>query len=191
MSESLRDLLALRLEEEGMSPEVPISVAELHRRLLPYIVCRSRAGYVSKAEYDVGLLGLLADDLSLHVAEQTLRAAARAELLLPEPGLALLQRFAASEVRLRSRGTAAPEAPVAEPPADAGSDDGTDHEARGAEPAGRACLTCGTNLPDRPMINFCPSCGADQSKWPCPACGEEVEQGWSYCATCGKLLPTS
>ena len=59
MSDGLGALLARRIEEEGMSPEVSISVAELHRRLLPYPLCRSRAGIATKAEYDLKLLRLL------------------------------------------------------------------------------------------------------------------------------------
>lgn len=103
----MRELLARRLQEEGMAAEIPISVAELHRRLLPYPLCRDRLGFASKAEYDIGLLELLVDSGSLHVPEVGLLEAARKELDSPEPGLAVLQRFAASEVRLRS-GPSAP-----------------------------------------------------------------------------------
>jgi len=103
MSDGLRELLTDRLAEEDMAPEIPISVAELHRRLLPYALCRQRLGFASKAEYDIGFLKLLVDDESLHVPEVALLKAARDELESPEPGLALLQRFAASEVRLRAR----------------------------------------------------------------------------------------
>jgi hypothetical protein len=104
MSDDMRGLLTQRLTEEGMPPEIPISVAELHRRLLPYPLCRDRLGFASKGEYDVGFLRLLVDDDSLHVPEAALREAVRDELGSPEPGLALLQRFAASEVRLRNLG---------------------------------------------------------------------------------------
>jgi hypothetical protein len=102
MTEDMRELLERRLEEEGMPARVPISVAELHRRLLPYPMCRDRLGFASKAEYDVDLLRLIVDDNTLQVPESALVEAAQKELRSPEPGLAVLQRFAASEVMLRS-----------------------------------------------------------------------------------------
>lgn len=244
MNRDLRGLLVFRLREEGMPTDVPISVAELHRRLLPYPLCRERLGYASKAEYDIGLLRLLSDDRSMEVPEQALVEAVRRELRAPEPGLALLQRFAASEVRVkapresgsgngdgegvaletgppiasletgRSRGDyvkglddpffvpideaadalglgtrgkdAEPEEAVTEAP-------GTP-SARGSGPAmarsGLPCRSCAENLPAREGLRFCPKCGADQERWPCPACGKEVERGWKYCALCGKLLRT-
>ena len=232
MSDDMRGLLTQRLTEEGMPPEIPISVAELHRRLLPYPLCRDRLGFASKGEYDVGFLRLLVDDDSLQVPEAALREAVRDELNSPEPGLALLQRFAASEVRLRRLGSSALEL-VEEPssietgppisdletgrsrgdhipglddpllvPQDESADalgrlpgDGLAAAAAEGEPAAASghqppCRSCRTPLPDRAGARFCPHCGADQERWPCPACGEEVERGWSYCALCGKMLPT-
>jgi hypothetical protein len=237
MSDGLKELLAERLVEEGMAPEIPISVAELHRQLLPYSLCRDRLGFASKGEYDMGFLKLLVDG-GLHVPETALQEAARNELESPEPGLALLQRFAASEVRLRARksdakgegrGKPAVEVVVEEPsqaePIETGppiaaletgrsrgdflpglddpmlvpQDESAD--ALGRVPArtgssssratgpGTPCRNCQSSLPDREGVRFCPHCGADQERWPCPACGEEVEQGWSYCALCGKMLP--
>ncbi len=241
MRDDMRGLLTQRLTEEGMPPEIPISVAELHRKLLPYPLCRDRLGFASKAEYDIGFLRLLVNDESLHVPEIALLEAARGELDSPEPGLALLQRFAASEVRLRSSmsGSANSEAPADadenEPPSAETMETGPpisqletgrsrgDHlpglddpllvpqdesaDALGRVPAGvvsssgdsgpgvhggpaGSCRSCETALPERSGVRFCPRCGADQERWPCGACGEEVERGWSYCAMCGKILPT-
>lgn len=231
-SDDMRGLLTQRLTEEGMPPEIPISVAELHRRLLPYPLCRDRLGFASKGEYDVSFLRLLVDDDSLHVPEAALRDAVRGELSSPEPGLALLQRFAASEVRLRRLGSSSLEL-VEEPSAietgppisdletgrsrgdhipglddpllipqdesadalgrlpgdglSAAADDPEEARASGTQ---QPCRSCQAPLPDRVGARFCPHCGADQERWPCPACGEEVERGWSYCALCGKMLPT-
>lgn len=226
MSDDLRELLANRLAEEDMAPEIPISVAELHRRLLPYALCRQRLGFASKAEYDIGFLKLLVDDESLHVPEVALLKAARGELESPEPGLALLQRFAASEVRLRARPsgskTESPETgpPIAEletgrsrgdhlpglddpllVPQDESADalgriatvetPASDPPVREEEDGSSSrCRSCDASLPMRSGLRFCPQCGADQERWPCPACGEELERGWSYCALCGKMLPT-
>ena len=232
MSDDLRGLLTQRLTEEGMPSEIPISVAELHRRLLPYPLCRDRLGFASKGEYDVGFLRLLVDDDSLHVPEAALRDAVRDELGSPEPGLALLQRFAASEVRLRRLGSSSLELieepsgvetgpPISELetgrsrgdhipglddpllipqdesadalgrlPGDSLSAAGDEVEVAGATGGGQPCRSCHAPLPERAGARFCPHCGADQERWPCPACGEEVERGWSYCALCGKILPT-
>lgn len=223
MADDMRGLLARRLSEEGMPAEVPISVAELHRRLLPYALCREQLGLASKAEYDVDFLRLLTDSQSLHVPEAALVDAAARELSSPEPGLALLQRFAASEVRLRpqlaeaavdtgppiadletgrSRGDFLPglddplfvpqdesaDALGRSPAADAFPIDTDGQTARGE--AGAPCRSCDAPLPVREGVRFCTDCGADQERWPCPACGEEVERGWSYCALCGKMLRT-
>ncbi len=243
MSDDMKGLLAQRLTEEGMPIEIPISVAELHRRLLPYPLCRDRLRFASKAEYDLGFLNLLVDDLSLHVAELALLEAVREELGSPEPGLALLQRFAASEVRMRSlagetagaptelaesqgetglseastetgppifeletgrsRGDYVPglDDPLFVPRDEAADALGLPTADRQSAPSDRvpasaeageveSCRSCDAALPDRAGVRFCPRCGADQERWPCPGCGEEVERGWSYCAMCGKLLPT-
>ena len=225
MSDDLRELLTDRLAEEDMAPEIPISVAELHRRLLPYALCRQRLELASKAEYDISFLRLLVDDGSLHVPEVALLKAAREELESPEPGLALLQRFAASEVRLRARPPSSTKSPETGPPIaelETGRSRG-DHipglddpllvpQDESADALGRVaavettasddpvreadagsstrCRSCDAALPERSGLRFCPQCGADQERWPCPACGEEVEWGWSYCALCGKMLPT-
>lgn len=227
MSDSMPGLLARRLEEEGMAAGIPISVAELHRRLLPYPVCRDRLGYASKAEYDADFLALLADSGALEVPEAALREAVERELDSPEPGLALLQRFAASEIRMnlggietgppiaamettKGRGDLIPglDDPLLVPRDEAADALGLGPEVeagdtdvpRSEEPEGEApaasddpaeaCRSCGGDLPRRDGVRFCPHCGADQLAWPCPACGEEVERGWSYCAMCGKLLPS-
>ncbi|MBT8477749.1 MAG: zinc ribbon domain-containing protein [Gemmatimonadetes bacterium] len=219
-----------------MPAEIPISVAELHRRLLPYPLCRDRLEFASKGEYDMGFLRLLVDEASLDIPEAALREAATKELGSPEPGLAILQRFAASEVRLRVVATNAPAGGAREadttrqsetgPPIAAletgrsrgdflpGLDDpllvpqdesadalgrarGDVEQSAGSaggstrdKVSGTPCRSCHQALPERSGVRFCPHCGADQERWPCPACGEEVEQGWSYCALCGKMLPT-
>ena len=243
MSDDMKGLLVQRLTEEGMPIEIPISVAELHRRLLPYPLCRDRLRFASKAEYDLGFLNLLVDDLSLHVAELALLEAVREELGSPEPGLALLQRFAASEVRMRSLAgeTAGSPTELAESQGETGMSEaaaetgppifeletgrsrgdylpglddplfvprdeaadalGLPTADRQSAPSDRvpasaeageveSCRSCDAALPDRAGVRFCPRCGADQERWPCAGCGEEVERGWSYCAMCGKLLPT-
>ena len=47
------------------------------------------------------------------------------------------------------------------------------------------CLWCSESLPHRETLNYCPFCGADLKKAPCPNCGEELEVGWRFCVACG------
>ncbi len=208
--EALHALLLRRLEEVGVAPGAGVGVAELHRRLVPYPLCREALGLATKAEYDVALLRLLADEARVRVTERGLREAVRRELEAPEPALGILHRFAASEVHpLPATGPdAPPEAPTRRPPPAAHETERRDTDrvpglddlerlpepagARAPEPAAEgsaSCRACGAPLPDREGVRFCPHCGADQSRWACASCGAEVEKGWRYCATCGTLQP--
>ncbi len=47
------------------------------------------------------------------------------------------------------------------------------------------CPSCGSGLPDRSSLRFCPHCGSDVFVLPCPGCGEAVEPGWRFCIGCG------
>lgn len=197
---TLQRLLVRRLQEEGMRPDTAFSVAELHRKLLPYGLTRSELGYATKAEYDVALLGLLKDESRTEIEERALREAVTDELGTAEPGLAFLQKFAASEIRLRVGGR--PEAPDAEPePREAtafpAAPPGEVTLASGdGQPApppvgGATCRSCGTSLPERDGLRFCPHCGASQLDWPCAGCTEPVQRGWRYCPMCGTLQPVA
>lgn len=204
----LAELLEQRLWESGQAPEARVTVAELHRVLLPYGLCRDVLGYATKAEYDLALLGLLRKDGRVEIVENRFSEAVERELGAPEPGLGFLRDFAASEVRLRFPAAGGRRGDVAEPedaePEDAEPDAEpagaarTDawlaelEEASGAEPerpapAGTAgpCRGCGEPLPDRAGLSFCPHCGADQRIRRCETCGEELERGWAFCPRCG------
>ncbi|MBK5096865.1 MAG: hypothetical protein JJE01_03700 [Gemmatimonadetes bacterium] len=213
---TLKDLLTRRLGEEGVPIGSPIAVAELYRRLVPYSICRDALGLATKAEYDMVLLRLLADDGSLDVDELALREAVSRELASPEPGLAILQRFAASEVRLAGSADAPSPAPdpgsaeSAGPPPFSyeterleqdripGLDDldfvpepSVTDEPR--DPVGSVvadvCAACSAPLPRRDGLRYCPTCGADQHRWPCGSCGATIERGWKFCAMCGAAQP--
>ena len=189
MSEDLFRLLRRRMADESVGPDDPLGVAELHKRLLPYHLCRDSLGYATKAEYDMALLRLLADGRHVSVSEPALREAVQSEIRQPEPGLAFLQRFAASEIRLKDmpapERNAPPEtrrgAPGGAVAQEAGSGTGP---TRGAGPD---CRRCTAPLPARERIRYCPACGADQVVPTCADCGGEIDEGWRYCAFCGKL----
>lgn len=198
MNEGLYTLLRRRMAAERVGPDDPVAVAELHKRLLPYHTCRDSLGFATKAEYDVAMLRLLADEARVAVAEPALREAVRAEIRQPEPGLAFLHRFAASEVRLKD----APPLPASPDGENGGAESerrasalraagaftpGADPAAAVPEAAANACRECAAPLPAVEGARFCPTCGADQVVPTCGACGAEVERGWRYCAFCGKL----
>jgi len=183
VTDGLFVLLHRRMTDEQVGAEDPIAVAELHKRLLPYRVCRDRLGYATKAEYDLALLRLLADDERVAVSEPALREAVRAEIRHPEPGLAFLHRFAASEVRLLDAPARAGE--LAPNGADAASaEPGSPTRAVEAS-AGQVCRGCSAPMPAVEGARFCPSCGTDQVIPTCEDCGAEVDEAWAYCAFCG------
>lgn len=180
MSSELFELLHRRMADESLGPDAPVGVAELHKRLLPYHTCRDRLGYATKAEYDFAVLRLLADERRVAVSEPALREAVQSEIRQPEPGLAFLHRFAASEIRLKG----APELPAG--PGSAPTEpDPVPVSAGALGPAG--CRRCAVPLPRVEGVRYCPACGADQLVPTCPDCGAEIDEQWSYCAFCGKL----
>jgi Double zinc ribbon len=52
--------------------------------------------------------------------------------------------------------------------------------------AGERCRACDGELPEGRAITFCPHCGQNLTTINCPACGSELELGWSFCPTCGR-----
>lgn len=195
--EALAALLARRLDEAGRAGDLSVSVAELHRTLLPYHICRGSVGYATKAEYDVEMLELLSSGRYLVPAENELRSAVSDEAASPEPGLGFLKNFAAAQLEIQSDlppGTTSDSASVTEttaPESDAkAAPDRAAAETSETEvedPSGLpACWKCSRELPARPDLRFCVFCGADQDRPCCRACGEELETGWAFCPRCGK-----
>lgn len=54
-----------------------------------------------------------------------------------------------------------------------------------ALPGDGVCRWCRADLPKRDDLKFCPFCGTDVALLPCPGCGEALESGWRFCASCG------
>lgn len=197
--EALAALLARRLNEAGRAGDASVSVAELHRTLLPYHICRGSVGYATKAEYDIEMLELLSSDRYLLPAENELRSAVSDEAASPEPGLGFLKNFSAAQLEIQSDLNTLFDVSTselaAETPDRAPSETAALSDLPAAEPAGTpdedlradaACWKCSRELPPRPDLRFCVFCGADQDRPCCAACGEKMNAGWAYCPRCGK-----
>ncbi len=197
-AERLAGLLARRMGEAGRAGEGVVSVAELHRTLLPYHICRSALGYATKAEYDLELLELLAGERYLVPTESDLRSAVRDERASPEPGLGFLKNFAAAQLRIQvadDLNAAAVPAPAPEAshpevsmvPSEASvvpsEAPGRDAGASLETPA--RCWRCDLELPDREGLRYCVFCGSDQLRPRCRQCDEQLDPEWRYCAACG------
>jgi len=47
------------------------------------------------------------------------------------------------------------------------------------------CGYCDEDLPAARAVRYCPFCGGDQTRRPCPSCGEALDRAWRYCISCG------
>lgn len=99
---TLARLLYERLAEGG-DPKRAVTLAQLLDDHLAYSRVRPGLQLAGKGEYDVAVLGLLADR-SLLQADPALEAAARRELEGPEPGLTFAGALAERLLRLRDPG---------------------------------------------------------------------------------------
>ena len=203
-------LLSRRLDEAGVSPDDGISVEELHRRFLPYHLCRSELGLTTKAEYDLLVLDLIAESGYVAVGEPRLMAAVRKERASPEPGISFLRRFASARLRLldalaeevskslaepvpesraapRSRGgTGSLSARVRPAHPRRPSSPGPARQASTTRRTRTECWSCAKALPERHGLRYCPHCGVDQTYRPCGSCDAELEHDWAFCPVCGE-----
>ena len=101
--QTLARLLFDRLAETG-DPKRAVTLAQLLDDHLAYARVRPELQLAGKGEYDVGILGLLADRTLLQ-ADPALEAAARRELEGPEPGLTFAEALAERLLRLRHPGS--------------------------------------------------------------------------------------
>ena len=170
MSGRLYNLLCERMVGNEVGLDESVTIAELHKRLLPYHACRDEFQFATKAEYDLELLQLLGDNERVEVSEPGLADAVLSESREVEPGLGFLQRFAASEIRLKQPPAAAEVVSDPDPALSTG------------------CRACGERLPEIKGVRYCPACGQDQVIPTCDGCDAELDDNWSYCALCGILI---
>lgn len=55
---------------------------------------------------------------------------------------------------------------------------------RGSRPG---CRFCGQALPDGREVTFCPQCGQNLKVRRCPGCSAEMDLGWKFCVSCGRV----
>jgi len=193
---------------------VPFPAAEVYERLVPYRSNRSILKVATHQDYEMAVLRLLAGErgyTSLEPAE--VQDALRREAGEANPDTALFRQFPdailslnrlAAERSLRGDRAYAPPPPpppppLAPPPESAEAADreedqnekpplpGAAFELAEQSETPRQCPYCGETLPGSRKVNFCPQCGQPPSgELRCPACGGEVDVGWSYCVSCGR-----
>ena len=185
---------------------VPFPAAEVYERLVPYRSNRSILKVATHQDYEMAVLRLLAGErgyASLEPAE--VRDALRRETGESNPDTGLFRQFPdavlslnrlAAERFLRGDRAYAPPPPLPPPEsAEAAEEDHTEKpplagaafELAEQSETPRQCPYCGETLPGHRKVNFCPQCGQPPSgELRCPACGGEVDVGWSYCVSCGR-----
>jgi hypothetical protein len=189
--------------------DAPFTVAEIYQSLVPYRTHRDRIGVELNGDYEEALMHLLGGDPAfLRIESEPARDRIRKELASKNPNTGVFREYAALSVRLSSDrvaglgidvkeaqeadiGSEAPAAATepsdgAAPPISPGASL-ADLRVPGAAGGGapHACPDCGSALPDRSSLRFCPSCGTNVLIVPCSVCGEELERGWSFCVACG------
>ena len=190
---------------------VPFPAAEVYERLVPYRSNRSILKVATHQDYEMAVLRLLAGERGYTSLEPTeVQDALRREAGEANPDTALFRQFPdailslnrlAAERSLRGDRAYAPPPPppLAPPPESAEAADREQDQLEKPPLAGAAfelaeqsetphqCPYCGETLPGSRKVNFCPQCGQPPSgELRCPACGGEVDVGWSYCVSCGR-----
>ena len=181
----------VRQERAGRAGEA-LTVAEIYQVLVPYRAVRAELELGALAEYEHALLRLLSGERGYAALERAqAREEIRRELLSPNPILGVYRDYAGEAVHLDPS-----RAPAAPPPAS--HDDtlpglppvagliATPVAVPSPEPVPPPqCRACRAPLPTGREVRFCPACGTRQVALPCRSCGDTVEPGWRFCASCG------
>ena len=179
----------------------PFSVSDIHQTLLPYRHFRRELGLDTNQEYELILMELLTGARGYLDVDERLRDQLGKELLSASPEPSRVREYADSHVAINPQALAALAAPPASatPAAAAGSDVAARISRASVSPrstpgstetssATPRCRYCGGDLPPGRSLNYCPHCGQNLQVRNCPACGAEVEAGWSFCVACGKAV---
>jgi hypothetical protein len=187
---------------------VPFPAAEVYERLVPYRSNRSRIKVATHQDYEMTVLRLLAGERGyLRLEPDDVRDAMQREVAETNPDTAYFRNFPDARAMVNGRaaervllGEQAYAPPLTVESGGEGGDEPVDYTsenpippvviplgARRDAPAGNQCAYCGGTLPANRKVNFCPHCGQPPSgDLKCPACGSEVDVGWTYCLSCGR-----
>jgi hypothetical protein len=192
---------------------VPVAASDVYERLVPYRSNRSRLKVATHQDYEMTVLRLLAGEREyVHLEPDDVREGMQREVTASNPDAAffrsfpdarvLVDRRAAERFLMGERLFAPPALTVETPHAADESSTGTatDDEPVTSPPIYIAplpfsmdgggpnqCPYCGGSVPVERKVNFCPHCGQPPSgELKCPACGSEVDVGWTYCVSCGR-----
>jgi hypothetical protein len=201
-------------QARGEDFDQPVTVSEIYQVFMPYRTARSLVGFEMNADYEYALLRLLAGEGDFaHIEPAEVRELLRGELESANPNVSAFREYANCDVWIAAPGQSvsewaaqrerdvppqpddqaevAEEAPVVLPPEPAKADrSGSAQPSRAAAPPAapriRTCPSCNAKLPAGRATNYCPFCGHDLSRRPCPACGEALDPAWRFCANCGQ-----
>jgi|SRR5688572_19466413 len=183
----------------------PVTVAEIYQKFVPYRVARTAVGFEMNADYEYALLRLLSGEGGLARLEPVeVRESLLSELESPNPNVSLYREYAncdvwvapaAGDFHLDERTTLEDafladndDVELAFEPDESqipGIPAAPTTSSGGAAARPQSCSFCGGELPGGRLLNFCPFCGNDLTRPPCPNCGEILDPAWRFCVNCG------
>ncbi|HEX2249055.1 MAG TPA: zinc ribbon domain-containing protein [Gemmatimonadales bacterium] len=188
-----------------------LSVGDIRSSILPYRVHRRALQLESSEDYELLLMRLCAGEGGLaHTSPDQARTAFIDELSSPNPDLSLVELHTGASITLDHGAVARsldhrPELAFA-PPRESDAEAAYSESPRQAHPAAErrqsplpaeqtpvpagGCMRCGSALPQKRVVNFCPQCGYNLRPRRCRSCGLELEPAWRHCIGCGAAVTT-
>lgn len=154
----------------GRNRGMSLTVADIYFDLVPFQSLRRELGIDSVFDYERALLHLLAGQggfLELEYIGDRHKVQRQLELGNPNPDL--FRELLPAGVRICSPMEEEGLAPI---------------EAKEL-PLFRDCPSCAEALPQKTGMSFCPFCGTDLRRTPCPSCDEKLKLDWRFCIACG------
>jgi hypothetical protein len=188
-----------------------LPLGDIRGSILPYRTHRRALQLESSEDYELLIMRLCAGEGGLaHTSPDEARVAFETELASPNPDLSLVELHTNASISLDHAAVARsldhrPElafAPQQEPDTEPSYSEpirpappplDRQHPSMPAEPAPvpqGGCVRCGSALPQKRAVNFCPQCGYKLRSKRCPSCGLELEPAWRHCIGCGVAVPT-
>lgn len=204
MSDELDRLfeLLVRVLAQDARLALPFPAADIHERLVPYRSNRSRLNVATHQDYEMTVLRLLSGERGyVGLEPDAVREAMQREVTTTNPDPSVFRNFPDARVAVNRfaaerflRGELAYAPPEEQPPPAFAletppppPETAFELEERPDALPPNHCPYCGASVPTGRKVNFCPHCGQPPSgDLKCPACGGEVDVGWTYCVSCGR-----